>query len=560
MKKLKFRQQNGPFPKSANIINFAGLASIGLLLLSGFVIIQPSFQPTDASALECTAENSAQCMATSNLAGSALDVVIRPAISVGAQASVKMDITPDLTSDQFKSETAQLSVSTNSNAGYSVYMWTIDGSTELRNANASETAVIASITNQVSANDFSTNSWGYRVAPIDTLYSPVPTSSDTSIITSDAASRNDATDNYNIEFGVNIDKTLPTGQYYNSVVFSAVANPISVSSLYDLTYMQDITSEICKNSALHASKQLIDTRDGKSYWVAKLKDGHCWMTQNLALDLNTSRGLTPADTHLSTGYVPGANTLTTPPASGTLSTSTLSSQASWNFGKLVLAVPAYGTSCGDNISNLIGQCGKVSLVDVSDNTKFTPSYTAAEHQSWTLTDGKTVDDTLVSVNCTEWDGHTCIAGTYDAHYLIGNYYAWGAATAKNTSSAVDTDICPKGWKLPIQFSNVFADGSFANMLKQYGFVKTAAQNNSTGNVTRATVDGQEYYAFGDPVHYVESGYIHYQRGLNQIGSAMAIFPANAGVTVIVSPTTIMPSLIVNYNDGIVAESIRCISI
>lgn len=48
--------------------------------------------------------------------------------------------------------------------------------------------------------------------------------------------------------------------------------------------MQQMTAEICSNSAEHESKQLIDTRDNKSYWVAKLKDGNCWMTQNLDYD------------------------------------------------------------------------------------------------------------------------------------------------------------------------------------------------------------------------------------------------------------------------------------
>lgn len=32
---------------------------------------------------------------------------------------------------------------------------------------------------------------------------------------------------------------------------------------------------------------LTDIRDGKTYWIAKMADGHCWMTQNLDLDLET---------------------------------------------------------------------------------------------------------------------------------------------------------------------------------------------------------------------------------------------------------------------------------
>ena len=57
-------------------------------------------------------------------------------------------------------------------------------------------------------------------------------------------------------------------------------------SMADITYMQDMTSAICNNASEHYSKNLTDNRDSKSYRVTKLKDGNCWMTQNLALDGN----------------------------------------------------------------------------------------------------------------------------------------------------------------------------------------------------------------------------------------------------------------------------------
>lgn len=563
MKKLKIQHANILYDTS--IITGIGLTSVAILLLIIFSLIYPNGRPTTASALECTIDNAEQCMGQSSLVSSALDIVVRPAISVGVQSNVNIDITPDLVSEQFNSKTAKLSISTNSTSGYSVYMWTVDGSTQLHSANVDEAAAINSITGQVSADEFSANSWGYRVTASDSLYNPVPTDSNISIIASDTASTNNETDSYDIEFGVNIDKTLPSGQYYNSVVFSAIANPIAVSSLYDLTYMQDMTSEICENSALHSTKQLIDTRDGKAYWVAKLKDNHCWMTQNLALDLSTNRAFTPADSHVTSVYVPNMNTSATPPTKGTLSTNTLATQASWDFGKLALAIPAYGVSCGNNITNVLGQCGKVGIVDVSDDTKFKPTYTATEHQSWTLPDGQVVDDALVSVNCTDWTddetlGHICTAGTYDSHYLIGNYYAWGAASAATTATVLASDICPKGWKIPNQAISSFADGSFANMLKQYGFVTNASQNYGASNPTRATVDGQEYYVFDFPTFYVESGRIHYQNGLSLMGLSTVFFTANSGTLINVTPDIIYPAYAVNLNDGMVANQIRCISI
>jgi len=62
-------------------------------------------------------------------------------------------------------------------------------------------------------------------------------------------------------------------------------------TLMNIKYMQQMSDQICTNTKENKSKQLIDIRDGKSYWVTKLKDGHCWMTQNLAYNGGgTSRG------------------------------------------------------------------------------------------------------------------------------------------------------------------------------------------------------------------------------------------------------------------------------
>lgn len=55
--------------------------------------------------------------------------------------------------------------------------------------------------------------------------------------------------------------------------------------LNDITYMQEMTSAIIKNTPSRASKQLIDSRDGKKYWVTKVASSRIMMTQNLDYDL-----------------------------------------------------------------------------------------------------------------------------------------------------------------------------------------------------------------------------------------------------------------------------------
>ena len=80
--------------------------------------------------------------------------------------------------------------------------------------------------------------------------------------------------------------------------------------LTDLTYMQEMTPGGCEKTTVGDTKQLIDQRDSKNYWVTKLSDGNCWMTQNLDLNLSTSTTLTPANTNVSSNWTPPVSTRT----------------------------------------------------------------------------------------------------------------------------------------------------------------------------------------------------------------------------------------------------------
>ena len=69
--------------------------------------------------------------------------------------------------------------------------------------------------------------------------------------------------------------------------------------LSSIASMQDITPEVCANTKEHQTATLRDTRDGNTYTVAKLKDGKCWMTQNLRI---INKTLTPADSDVVSNY------------------------------------------------------------------------------------------------------------------------------------------------------------------------------------------------------------------------------------------------------------------
>ena len=60
--------------------------------------------------------------------------------------------------------------------------------------------------------------------------------------------------------------------------------------------------------AEHQIATLKDKRDNQTYTVAKLKDGKCWMTQNLRYKLNTSTPLKPQDSDVQQNWTPNRST------------------------------------------------------------------------------------------------------------------------------------------------------------------------------------------------------------------------------------------------------------
>ena len=103
-------------------------------------------------------------------------------------------------------------------------------------------------------------------------------------------------------------------RYYGFSVRCLVREPQTIGSI---EYMQDMTPEHCTNSSEHQTATLKDKRDNNTYIIAKLKDGKCWMTQNLRLKLDTSTPLKPTDSDVQQNWTPNRSTDTASCQSGT---------------------------------------------------------------------------------------------------------------------------------------------------------------------------------------------------------------------------------------------------
>ena len=520
-------------------VNLLGIGSLACLGVLGLVLLLPTVD-NSVSATESNWAN----------ASTQFNARVQPTISISVPDSVSLDIVQGASDDTFYKASGLLAVNTNNASGYRILVSSNSGTAALTSLdNASPNAVIDSIAKASTAGEFTNNTWGYYITSEDntaeTIYQPM------SVATTEALKVNTAssTATYNLGFGTKIDTSLPAGTYSNSILISAVANPLEVHSLMDLTFMQDMTSSICAEtpSAYNAStgksdtsspyylepvtKQLYDIRDGNMYWVAKLADGSCWMTQNLALDLSIEKTLTPSDTDITKEWTP-SNSTNEVKLTGEAISIGPQNALSWNFGQIVFAIPFTGESC-DNYAgnynsatsndNLGSVCAKIGLIDVS-SSNWQPTLVATmgnynynNTANLITTTPNTTGTTFVTVDT----GNK----TYDSHYLIGNYYQYNTAVAgssKKVSSGngnAPESICPRGWKLPI--ANRQTDGypivtdDFYKLLLAYGYPKATdytidTYNNALTPILNPKQNTQENPAAA-PMSLTRSGIV----GLNE---------------------------------------------
>lgn len=334
-------------------------------------------------------------------------------------------------------------VGVQNSGGYSVYL-----KSENQNLVGKKTGeMIAPITGGVAYANLATNTWGYAAAEGTTVadaatYKAVSTSGNGALVGENKASNIVSESKiFALSFAAKIGSDKPADTYENQVMLSVVSAPLQVAGFSGIQTMQEMTMSVCSAAEIGDEVQLRDTRDGKFYWVSKLVDGKCWMTQNLDLDLSTAKYLSPNDSDVTSNWTPGYTTATTADSSTILASNT--GQRSWSLGNYRIINPNTPSDCG---------YPKNSAVDCPG--QFTAYATP-----------------------------TFANGDVNAHYILGNHYQWNAATAGTGGSIISgtaaSSICPKGWRLPT--SNV--GGEFETLVNALG------GTSSTNNITKAPFYG-----------------------------------------------------------------------
>ena len=296
--------------------------------------------------------------------------------------------------------------------------------------------------------------------------------------------------------------TLPINQ-------TGTNNNFRFYAMWKLNTMQNV-SEWGNTIGIGEETAAIDTRDGKTYSVARLCMSAAthtlpalntcdrtmlWMTQNLDLELGPS----------------GVQTLSN-------ADSDLNSVSSWTPDATTMQQPAIITNyaSGNPSNSVVGWT----------NSNSRP-YWGEGGDYYVYTSNDTNTDTIYNslTSCVN-GGHTeedC------RHYHVGNYYNWSAAVASNDTSSTKTDltvmpdsICPKGWRLP----NGLTGSNGAEIITEFNQLGLA--NDITAGITTAhntgsgtwvntgwTTDGFNKFrststnakGYEAPLYFVRSGHL-----------------------------------------------------
>ena len=250
-----------------------------------------------------------------------IDFTINPTIGISLSSTnlVIDDLAPGSYAD---SNIITISVNSNASHGYYLSATAGDNNTTSANHNTNLTNTInnnytfASLTtSQSSLSDFGDNNWGYSYClttndcttnsnwisgssgSTTAGYNGLPLDSgDNGATGVTLINTTSPVANGSVQFkiGAKASNTQASGTYTNTINFYAITNqtPISFNDAFAtegkerlLGYykMQDATPSICNAVTENQVGTLIDVRDNQTYKVAKLKDGKCWMVENLNL-------------------------------------------------------------------------------------------------------------------------------------------------------------------------------------------------------------------------------------------------------------------------------------
>lgn len=357
----------------------SGVAAFGVIILLSIL-----FLTTNVSAASKTA---------------GVKAVIPPSVSLILSTD---SMSFDLETPALYTKTMTITAKTNSPMGYTVSFNANNDYDELKHETEAITDKIPSISETTDSSAFPATGWAYSLESENFTFKQIPLEAKNIYATTTFG------ENVHI-FTTGVRATgIVTGAYSNELIFTAVANPVP-DTISTIVTMQEMDDDVCANSIPLETNQVIDSRDNKSYWITKLADGNCWMTQNLDFDLDSETTLTPADSDVKEDWTPLRSTI-------------------------------------HGIANL-------DLTSWQNDRNTPYSFDPGDYYAKSGYRDEAIVCNYLNSNCDNFS--TTAYSENGMHGHVGNYYNWTAAVAMNDTSDLltagletDSSICPKGWRLP----------------------------------------------------------------------------------------------------------------
>ncbi|MBR3169575.1 hypothetical protein IKF23_04040 [Candidatus Saccharibacteria bacterium] len=384
-------------------------------------------------------------------------VTIKPSLGLTlSSSSVVLNLDP--TTNPFDNETVNIVVGTNNPTGYWVTMSSNNNDTSLINTNDT-TKTIPTLVSNTSEADFPANHWGYKVSNNsgtgDSNTDYLPYVSGATIASNNTKVNNDTT---NLTIASKIDYLSVPGLYKQTFNFTALPHITNY-------YMQDLSNptlaqEVCRTDA---PSIVMDKRDEHPYLIQRLADNHCWMLDNLDLDLTNESivaNLTTENTNIDTTNDPNAlDYLKNGGGTASDKYAILGLEYhNWTGPGMTPLSPSHSYS--QPLVNRSGKC------DPSKNTTTAHNWPCAGKWQDASYTNNTVIDTADTSNTKYNYG--------PGSYKIGTYYNYCAASAGTycygnginagippENSSPTSDICPAGWHIPS--SNSSSNGDYRTL-------------------------------------------------------------------------------------------------
>ena len=236
-----------------------------------------------------------------------INLNIAPGIGIRTSAA---NVNLNATVGSFVHDSVNVDVATNSQYGYTLTLEDKDSSSSMTATGISD-VVTSDFSGKKTSAEMSDNTWGFSLD--DSGYYKVPVNGSPVAIKRTFSAMTSEYETTTVDFGAKVGMNLTAGTYSDVVVFTAYVNGQDKKPSDGTNPSNPDGSEFsydpCLDAPYVSNGILTDPRDGTEYTVKGLRDGQCWMTQNMRL-LNTTIDSTNSD-------LPDGMSYTVPPSNGT---------------------------------------------------------------------------------------------------------------------------------------------------------------------------------------------------------------------------------------------------